>query len=60
MSKKVKVVFEVPVDKAPKIIYPIAIIRESKKKDIARDFVNYVLSSAGKETFRKYGFLILG
>ena len=60
MSKKVKVVFEVPVDKAPKIIYPIAIIRESKKKDVARDFVNYVLSSAGKETFRKYGFLILG
>ena len=32
ISKKVKIVFEVPIDKGPKITYPVAIIKESKKK----------------------------
>jgi molybdate transport system substrate-binding protein len=59
MSKKVKVAFEIPIGKAPKIIYPVAIVRESKKKDAARAFLNYVLSSAGKDAFRKYGFVVL-
>src|SRR6516162_7209841 len=59
ISKKVKIVYEVPIDKGPKIIYPVAIIKESKKKDTARDFMNYVLSPAGKDTFKKYGFVLL-
>ena len=58
ISKKVKVVFEVPLDKGPKITYPVAIIKESKKKEAARDFMNFVLSPAGKETFKKYGFVV--
>jgi len=59
ISKKVKIVYEVPIDKGPKIIYPIAIVKESKRKDAARDFLNYVQSPAAKETFKKYGFVIL-
>jgi molybdate transport system substrate-binding protein len=59
ISKKVKIVYEVPIDKGPKIIYPVAIIKESKKKDAARDFLNYVLSPAAKNTFKKYGFVVL-
>jgi molybdate transport system substrate-binding protein len=59
ISKKVKIVYEVPIDKGPKIIYPVAIIKESKKKDTARDFMNYVLSPAAKDTFKKYGFVVL-
>jgi molybdate transport system substrate-binding protein len=59
ISKKVKVVYEVPIDKGPKITYPVAIVKESKKKDAARDFMNFLLGPAGKETFRKYGFLII-
>jgi molybdate transport system substrate-binding protein len=59
ISKKVKVVYAVPFDKGPKITYPVAIIRESKKKDAARDFFNFVLSPSGKNTFKKYGFVVL-
>lgn len=59
VSKKVKIVYEVPVDKGPKITYPVAIVKESKHKDAARDFLNYVQSTAAKDAFKKYGFVIL-
>jgi molybdate transport system substrate-binding protein len=59
ISNKVKVVFEVPIEKGPKIIYPIAIVKESKRKDAARDFLNYLLSPAGKSSFKKYGFVVI-
>jgi molybdate transport system substrate-binding protein len=59
ISRKVKIVFEVPIQKGPRIIYPVALVKDSKKKAAARDFMNFVLSSTGKQTFRKYGFVIL-
>src|SRR5918996_2944852 len=59
VSKKVKIVYEVPVDKGPKITYPVAIVKESKHKDAARDFMNYVQSRAAKDAFKKYGFVVL-
>jgi molybdate transport system substrate-binding protein len=59
ISKKVKIVYEVPIDKGPKITYPVAIVKESKRKDAARDFMNYVQSPAAKDAFKKYGFVVL-
>ena len=59
ISKKVKIVYAVPVDKGPKITYPVAIVKESKHKNAARDFLNYLLSAPTKNTFRKYGFVVL-
>src|SRR5712692_1499831 len=59
ISKKVKVVYEVPIDRGPKIIYPVAIVKESKKKAAARDFMNFVWSHSCKEVFKKYGFVVL-
>jgi molybdate transport system substrate-binding protein len=58
ISKKVKVVYEVPIAKGPKIIYPVAIVKDSRKKQAARDFLNFVSSPAGKDVFRKYGFAV--
>jgi molybdate transport system substrate-binding protein len=58
-SKKVKIVYEVPIDKGPKITYPVAIVKESKRKDAARDFMNYIHRPAGKDAFKKYGFVVL-
>ena len=58
ISHKVKIVYEVPVEKGPKITYPVAIVKESKKKDAARDFLSYVLRPAGKAMFKKFGFLV--
>jgi molybdate transport system substrate-binding protein len=59
VSKKVKVIYEVPIEKGPKITYPVAVVKESKKKDAARDFMNFVLSPSGKDSFRKFGFVVL-
>jgi molybdate transport system substrate-binding protein len=59
ISQKVKIVFEVPFEKGPKITYPVAVVKESKKKEAARDFLNYLLSPAGKASFKKYGFVVL-
>jgi molybdate transport system substrate-binding protein len=59
VSKKVKIVYEVPIDRGPKIVYPVAIVKESKRKDTARDFLNYVQIPVSKELFKKYGFVVL-
>jgi molybdate transport system substrate-binding protein len=59
ISKKVTIVYEVPIDKGPKIIYPVAVVRESKRKDAARDFMNYIQTPTAKDSFRKYGFVVL-
>ena len=59
ISKNVKVVYEVPVDKGPKITYPVAIVKESKKKTAAQDFLSFVLGRSGRATFKKYGFVVL-
>jgi molybdate transport system substrate-binding protein len=59
VSRKVKIVYEVPIDKGPRIVYPVAMVKESKRKDTARNFMNYVLSPAAKDTFKKYGFVVL-
>src|SRR5215468_11662193 len=56
VSNKVKIAYEVPIEKGPKITYPVAIVKESKKKDAARDFMNFMLSPASKALFKKYGF----
>jgi molybdate transport system substrate-binding protein len=59
ISKKVKIVYEVPVDKGPQITYPAAIVKDSKHKDAARDFMNYIQRPAAKDAFKKYGFVVL-
>jgi molybdate transport system substrate-binding protein len=59
VSKKVKIVYEVPIDKGPKITYPVAIVKDSKRKDAAQDFMSYVQSPAAMDAFKKYGFVVL-
>jgi len=49
----------VPIENGPKIIYPVAIVKESKHKAAARDFVSYLQSAAAKDAFKKYGFVVL-
>jgi molybdate transport system substrate-binding protein len=59
ISKTVKIAYAVPVAKGPKIIYPIALVKESKRKNAARGFLKYASSPAAKEIFRKFGFVVL-
>lgn len=59
VSKKVKIAFEVPREKGPKIVYPVAVVRESKKKAAAREFVEFLQTWEAKEIFKRYGFSVL-
>jgi len=59
VSKKVKIVYEVPMDKGPKITYPVAIVKDSKRKDAARDFMYFLQSPIAKDAFKRYGFVVL-
>ena len=59
ISKKVKIVYEVPLDKGPRITYPVAVVRDSKHKEAARDFLNYLQGPIATDAFKKHGFVIL-
>lgn len=58
-SKKIKIVYQVPFEQGPKITYPIAVVKASKRKEAARDFINYLQRPSAKDTFKKYGFVVL-
>ncbi len=60
ISKKVKVVYEVPSDKGPKIIYPVAAIWGSKNGAVARHFLDFMTGAPGSAVFKKHGFIVLG
>jgi molybdate transport system substrate-binding protein len=59
VSNKVKIAYEVPFDKGPKITYPVAIVKESKRKEAARDFMSYVQRPAAKDVFKRHGFVVI-
>ena len=56
ISDKVKVVAKAPADSHKPIIYPAAILKDTKAMDTAKDFLAFVGSDASKKAFEKYGF----
>jgi molybdate transport system substrate-binding protein len=59
ISKKVKIVCEVPADAAPKISYPVAVTKNAKQVESAKKFVEYLGSDDTAKIFTKYGFIVL-
>lgn len=47
----------IPEDQNIVATYPIAVLKQSPHPDVARAFVDYVLSPPGQATLAKYGFL---
>lgn len=58
ISRAVRVAYEVPAGLGPKISYPVAIVADSKEKQSAQRFLDYLQSAGARETFKKYGFLL--
>lgn len=58
ISKKVKVVFEVPRAEGPKISYPFAVLAGSKRPEAARRFLAWLESPEALKVFQKHGFLV--
>ncbi|MFB0920730.1 MAG: molybdate ABC transporter substrate-binding protein [Oscillospiraceae bacterium] len=58
-STKVKVITTALDESHTPIVYPAAVIKSSTHTVAAKDFVNFLSSSAAKAVFVKYGFSIL-
>ena len=56
---KIKVVARAPDDSHDPILYPIAVIKDSKQQDAARKFIDLVLSFEGQAILVKRGFLAI-
>ncbi|MGB8451884.1 MAG: molybdate ABC transporter substrate-binding protein [Anaerocolumna sp.] len=52
----VTVVAEAPEGSTPKVIYPAAVVKDTKVADAAKAFVDYLSSEEALGVFEKYGF----
>ena len=48
--------FEVPADDYPAIQQACVVLRSSKNKDIAKQFLSFIKTAAAADTFKRYGF----
>ncbi|MGA2541474.1 MAG: molybdate ABC transporter substrate-binding protein [Verrucomicrobiota bacterium] len=58
ISKHVKIACAVPPADGPAIIYPVAMVTDSKDPAAARKFLDYLNSTEATRVFEKFGFLI--
>lgn len=58
ISKRVKVVYEVPLADGPKITYPVALVKDSPQPAAAKKFLAFLASAKAAAVFRQFGFLI--
>lgn len=58
-SDKVKVIADAPQGSHQQIVYPVAILTETKQQKAAEDFLAYLNDQASQSVFQKYGFVLL-
>src|SRR5574337_797255 len=56
-DRAVQVVAAAPEGSSPPVLYPIAVIKTSKRSQEARAFVDLTLSEAGQQILKAHGFL---
>jgi len=59
VSKKVKVAYEVPAVDAPKISYPLALLKDAPQPNAAKKFIVYLDSEPATAVFKQFGFIVL-
>jgi molybdate transport system substrate-binding protein len=55
-TNKVKIVQIIPENLHAPIVYPIAILKNSRNQTASRNFVQFLFSNPAKQVFQKYGF----
>ena len=55
-SDRVKIVIEAPEQSHTPVVYPIAVIKGTKKEGVGKEFISSVVSQEGKQILKKYGF----
>lgn len=59
ISKRVKVAFEVPRERGPAIVYPLAPLAGARSPATA-ELVRYLSSAAARAVYERHGFVVLG
>jgi molybdate transport system substrate-binding protein len=55
----VKVVADAPDEVNSKIVYPVAVIKDSKNVEAAEEYISFLFSSEASDIFNKYGFSVV-
>ncbi len=55
-TNKVKIAQMIPPNLHPPIIYPIAVLKNSRNQTAAKAFVQFLFSNSAQKVFEKYGF----
>lgn len=55
-SKEVLVAVRAPEGSHGPIVYPIAVVKDTKNEDLAKAFVRFILSPEGRRILKAYGF----
>lgn len=59
-TPKVKIVATAPENTHSPVVYPIAVLKNSKNVDAAKDFVQFLSGNQAKTVFEKQGFTVTG
>jgi molybdate transport system substrate-binding protein len=59
LTDRVKVVSNAPDNINNSIVYPVAIIKTCKDREIAQAYIDYLYSNEAKMVFEKYGFTVV-
>ncbi len=59
LSEKVRIVYEFPASSHSPILYPAAVVRGTKREQIAHSFLRYLKTPEVKLVFEKYGFSVV-
>lgn len=56
LSNLVKIAATAPIASHSSVVYPVAVVQNSKKTSIAKDFVQFIASQEAIKIYKKYGF----
>ncbi len=59
MSRKVRVVYEVPARESPKISYPMAVVSDTRQPEAARRLLRHLESAEVGRVFARHGFVVV-
>ncbi|MGB3535882.1 MAG: molybdate ABC transporter substrate-binding protein [Microcoleaceae cyanobacterium] len=59
ISEKIDIIATIPATYHSPIIYPIAIVKDSKNIEVAKQFITFISGNSTKFVFEKYGFQVI-
>ena len=58
ISRKVKVAVAIPASEGPAISYPVALVKDARQPEAARDFLKFLESETASRILERFGFIV--